>query len=396
MDEVREPLADVTSAADVEIEIPSTDDPVLSIVIVTHGTGPIVLDALRSIVGTAEASTPYEVIVVDNAGAAISTADLLEAGTSGVRLVRMPTNIGFGPGNDVGVSLARGALVCLCNPDIVLPPGWLPPLRAALADPAVGIAAPPLINADGSLQEAGQLLYDDGCTAAVGGPEVAPGDWSHTFTRDVDYASAAFWLLRRSEFLGFNPRLVPAYFEDVDYALRLEAQGQVTRLVVDRPVTHLHGASAAGEVSAIAERSREIFRAEWSARIGNQLRRPTTPGDLVASRDRSCAERVAVLAGRPRDWADAASAAIDWARRMPRQRCTVFVRQAPAEDVGALRRAGVEVVEGDPAVGLAARPGWATRVVVVGGRADGATKRAVRVTQDRVATIERVAQGGAI
>ena len=116
----------------------------------------------------------------------------------------------------------------------------------------VGIAAPVLVDRDGSLQEAGQLVYDDGCTAAMGGPEVMPGDWGNAFCRDVDYASAACWVVRRDEFLalgGFDERYRPAYFEDVDYAFRVEQSGRRTRLVVDVPVVHEHGSGASSEAA---------------------------------------------------------------------------------------------------------------------------------------------------
>lgn len=382
MADLSQPVVELTASPQPDVEVPALPDPVLSIVIVTFGTGPVVLDAIRSIVAHTDArATPYEVIVVDNPGAPRASADMLAARTRGVRLIRSATNIGFGPANDLGVSDARGVHVCLCNPDIVLPAGWLAPLLGALDDPVVGIAAPLLLNPDETIQEAGQLLYEDGCTAAIGGPEILTGDWSQAFSHDVDYASAACWLLRRSEFLGFNPRLVPAYFEDVDYALRLEQRGQVTRLVVDRPVVHLHGQSTDGTASAIAERSREVFRGEWAGRLTDQPRRPSSPLDALLARDRMCPERVAVVS-RPADVQHASGVAAELARAHPRWRVSLFADDVPTSAV--LQREGVEVCIGPPPVTLAARPGWATQGRLAAGRFDRSLRRAVARTQPGV------------
>ena len=229
-------MAERTAGGSVNaVEVRLHDEPLVSIVVVTYGTGPIVLDCLTAI--AANTVIPYEVIVVANPPASPEddpSVALLRVESRGVTLVASDENLGFAGGNELGVEHARGTFVCFLNPDAVVGPGWLEPLVAALDDERVGVAAPVLIDPDGSLQEAGQLLYDDGGTAAIGGPEVLSGDETQAFSRDVDYASAACWLVRRDEHLqrgGFDLRYHPAFFEDVDYALRVEHGGQVSRLV---------------------------------------------------------------------------------------------------------------------------------------------------------------------
>ena len=209
---------------------------------------------------------PYEVIVVANPPASPEddpSVALLRTESRGVTLVASDENLGFAGGNELGVEHARGTYICFLNPDAIVGPGWLEPLVAALDDERVGVAAPVLIDPDGSLQEAGQLLYDDGGTAAIGGPEVLSGDETQAFSRDVDYASAACWLVRRDEHLqrgGFDLRYHPAFFEDVDYALRVEHGGQVSRLVAGRPVVHHHGMGGAGRGHGVAAVSQQTFQ----------------------------------------------------------------------------------------------------------------------------------------
>jgi GT2 family glycosyltransferase len=385
------PTAELTAAAEPDVVVPPCDRPGVSVVIVTHGADRDLMDTIRSLVRETPAGE-LELIVVDNPRAdGRSSARLLRDVTAGIRLIVNDRNVGFGPANDTGVRLARAPLVCLCNPDIVVPEGWLGPLVRALDDPAVGISAPVLVNADGSLQEAGQLLLDDGNTVAVGGPELFSGDWAQVFTRDVDYASAAFWLLRRDEYLGFNPKLVPAYFEDVDYALRLEQRGQVVRLVVDRPVTHVHRSSLSSAASTIAERSRDIFRAEWAERLRQQHPRPATGLDALLARDRQCAHRLAVVATRSRRVEGAAAAAMRLAVARPRARVALIAGQVAIPRARTLRATGVEVVEGDPGELVAARSPWATAVIGGFGRLGRTTRAALAgsgVDARRIAQID--------
>ena len=89
-----------------------------------------------------------------------------------ITLIEVDENLGFSGGNNLGAHHATGELLCFLNPDVVVGPGWLEPLVASLDDPTVGIAAPVLVNVDGSLQEAGQLDVRRWVHAAVGGPEV--------------------------------------------------------------------------------------------------------------------------------------------------------------------------------------------------------------------------------
>ncbi|MEX2627088.1 MAG: glycosyltransferase family 2 protein [Ilumatobacteraceae bacterium] len=337
--------------------VPPCPEPVVSIVIVTYGTGEVVLDALASVV--AHTTIPYEVVVVDNPRGRDATRDLLRRSTSGVILLTPDENLGFGGGNDAGVEMARGRYVCFLNPDVIVGEGWLEPLVAALDDPAVAIAAPPLLDPDGSLQEAGQSVYADGCTAAIGGPELFPGDTGQLFDRDVDYASAACWLVRRHEHVergGFDPRFHPAFFEDADYALRVERAGQVTRLVTASPVVHHRGQGGAGRDLAMGERGLAVFR---SVHAEDLVGRPPRPADVadeagaVELRDHRCGRRrvLAVRAGAAHGVVrDAFESVLADAAASPRERATLVVAERGMladDDLQRAARVGLEVVVGD-------------------------------------------------
>jgi hypothetical protein len=240
----------------------------VSIIIVTYGTGEILEECLAAIAEhtgdeLADRISAYEVIVVDNPPADGRTRTAVRLrDRDDLRLIEAEENLGFAGANNLGMLHATGAMVCFMNPDVVVGPGWLAPLVVALDDPAVAVAAPVLVNPDGSHQEAGQRLLSDGSTHPLGVDE----------SDRADYASAALWLVRRADHLGlggFDQRYHPAYCEDVDYCLRVGAAGG--RVVVcDVPVVHERGGGGAGGDVVLAQRSQTYLKARWAVELADR------------------------------------------------------------------------------------------------------------------------------
>jgi GT2 family glycosyltransferase len=342
----------VAEAPDV-IRFPEVARPDVTVVMLTYNRWDLTKEALRLL---AEMTEPrYEVVIVDNASTDGTLAALERV--EGARILRNPTNVGFGPGNNQGAAMARGRYLLLLNSDAWVRPGWLEPLiEVADADPGVAAVAPKLLYPDGRLQEAGSIIWRDGRVRQYG-----DGDRSnrpeYNFRRTVDYASAACLLIRRSAFTsvgGFDPRFAPVYYEDVDLCLAL---GAGPGRVVYQPrsvVEHVRGASSTGGVrSARVERNRRLLRARWQSILD---RRPpeswrVEPSGIVGGRDALTCERILVLTG-PRP--DAAGAPeqrrLDGlitaaARRWPDARWTVgSLDGAPVTRPDDLGDAGIEAV----------------------------------------------------
>ena len=208
-----------------------------------------------------------------------------------VEVVAPGENLGFAGANNLGVATAGDVeVIAFLNPDIELTEGWATPLLAALDDPQVGIAAPVLLTPEGDIDEAGQAVFSDGGSVAVGGPEWPEYPQSYASVmvdRDVDYASAACWTMRRAvfdELGGFSGAYWPAYFEDNDLAQRARQAGYVTRLCTTRPVVH-HRDGASAERVAIAERSRAVFERTWADLLPTKPDRALLTSDPHAVRD---------------------------------------------------------------------------------------------------------------
>lgn len=252
----------ITRSAAADVVVPTCDRPLVSVITVTYGTGSIILDCIDALVATLS-DVEFEIIVVDNpADGGMPPADRLRLATSGVHLVLPGQNTGFGGGNQLGVAAARGELICLLNPDLITQPGWWQPLHDAITDVSVGIAAPVLLDPDGTVQECGQTLDHRGNTAPVATvPEQA--------IVDVTYSSAACWVIRANTLHrsgGFDPRYYPAYFEDVDLALRIHELGLRTVVATGSRVVHRHGSSTRHAAPpAVAQQA--IFRRRWAGHL---------------------------------------------------------------------------------------------------------------------------------
>src|SRR5207237_1429486 len=81
---------------------------------------------------------------------------------------------------------------------------------------------------DGTLQEAGSIVWRDGSCLGYGRGD-APLQPMYQYVRDVDFCSGALLLTPRALFQqlnGFDERYKPAYYEEVDYCVRLWKLGR--------------------------------------------------------------------------------------------------------------------------------------------------------------------------
>jgi GT2 family glycosyltransferase len=86
-----------------------------------------------------------EIVVVDN-GSDIGVLEWLNEQMTkqpSIRFVRLPSNVGYARGVNIGVGLSRGRYVCLLNSDTVVTQGWAEKLVEALTETdSLGIVSP--------------------------------------------------------------------------------------------------------------------------------------------------------------------------------------------------------------------------------------------------------------
>jgi len=184
------------------------------------------------------------VIVVDD-GSADPGALRAVVDRVGARVLRHDTPRGPAAARNAGLATASTPLVAFLDSDVLPTPGWLEPLLAHLADPAVGLVAPRIVAlppprgwssqspVSGWLgrYEAVRSSLDLGPDAAVIVPR----------TRVAYVPSAAMLVRRTAAGAGFDDAMHVA--EDVDLVLRLHLAGWRMRYEPTSRVAHDHRTS---------------------------------------------------------------------------------------------------------------------------------------------------------
>jgi GT2 family glycosyltransferase len=265
------------------IHFERTEYPRASIIVLGWRSAPLLLNCLDSIARNVH-HVSYEVVITLNAPAAALLRDLA-ARVSGAVLVVSRANRGFGGGCNQGVAHARGEYVVLLNDDTEVEPGWLEAL-VATADryPAAGAVGSRVLNPDGTLQEAGALVWDDGSAAAIGGSVLPVDPLVLNELRRVDYCGGEALLVRRSSWdavQGFSDDFYPAYYEDVDLCFKIASRGEVVLFEPAARLRHASGASTSRRYRTfMMGRSKRLFVERWSAILAD--RDPPKPDDPVA------------------------------------------------------------------------------------------------------------------
>ena len=232
--------------------------PRVSIVIPVYGQHQYTFNCLNSLAQHTDLQD-VEVIVVDDASPDPARPAMPDV--QGVQWVRNPQNLGFIGSCHAGADLARGEFVLMLNNDVQVTPGWLDALLDVFSLRSdTGMVGARLIYPNGSLQEAGGIVWQDGSAwnwGRNGDPELP----TYKYLRPTDYCSGACLLLRLSDWQalnGFDTVFTPAYYEDTDLAFRIQAAGQVVYYQPEAVIVHYEGISSGTDVSQGAKKHQVI------------------------------------------------------------------------------------------------------------------------------------------
>ncbi|MCW0213871.1 MAG: mycofactocin biosynthesis glycosyltransferase MftF [Pseudonocardia sp.] len=173
-------------------------------------------------------------VVVDDGGA---DPEFLahEVHAAGGRVVRHERSRGPAAARNSGLAAATTPLVAFLDSDVVPLDGWLAPLLAHLADPAVGLVAPRIVALPPHRGVIGR--YE----AVRSSLDLGPDPALIVPRSRVAYVPSAALLVRRAALgRGFDEEMHVA--EDVDLVLRLHAEGWRLRYEPSAEVAHEHRA----------------------------------------------------------------------------------------------------------------------------------------------------------
>jgi GT2 family glycosyltransferase len=261
----------------------------VSIVIINLNQARLTLGCIDSIVEhTSELA--YEIIVVDN-GSSADELDVLKRASDRFKLICLNRNLFFGEASNIGAERATGDLLLFLNNDIKVTPRWMEPLVGTLETAyCAGAVGAKILHPNDELLEAGGIVRPDGWGIQVGkGGMKLPLGFANA-TRVTDYCSGACLLMRTQVFLdlgGFDPIFDPAYFEDVDLAIRLRSIGLFTYYCGASVVYHEESVtsnriwSSEERLSHIAANHKRLVQ-RWGGYLAQRLEEDPEPEPLPA------------------------------------------------------------------------------------------------------------------
>lgn len=272
------------------------DAPRVSIVIPVFNKSEYSFHCLEALLAHTQGAD-YEVIVVDDCSSD-DTATMLQA-ISGITVLRNTHNSGFIASCNSGAAAARGEFLLFLNNDTEVQDGWLQALLQTFSDfPDAGLVGAKLLYADGTLQEAGGIVWRDG-SAWNHGRNDDPNKPEYCYLRAVDYCSGACILLRRADFAalgGFDTHYSPAYYEDTDLAFRLRATGKQVYYQPNARVFHFEGVTSGTDLGSGVKEYQRVNAVKFFERWQHTLATHRAPGVAPQlEKERSVRKRILVV-----------------------------------------------------------------------------------------------------
>jgi len=246
-----------------------------TIIIPTRNRHHLLKTCIESIRPAAE-RVQAEILIVDNDSSDSDTLDyLIEIEGRVATVLRASGDFNFPRLNNRAAEAARGEVLCLLNNDVkALDDQWLDEMLSRIAERDVGAVGALLVWPSGVVQHGGVVL----------GPSFAAAHaFSDRIDSDVGYGdllcvahecsavTAACLVTRRRDFLevgGMDEVRFPVNFNDVDYCLKLRANGKRIVFTPHAKLTHLEAASRGVDLRPDQEKrfARELqhLRAKWA------------------------------------------------------------------------------------------------------------------------------------
>ena len=259
--------------ADSSIAFPELTEPLISIILVLYNRAELTLSCLQSLLN--QNFNNYEVIIIDN-NSQDSTQKLLTK-IANARIIFNQENKHFLLAANQGGKIATGKYLLFLNNDTqIIGDSLNSAIKTISSDATIGAVGGKIILPDGTLQEAGSIIWQDGSCLGYGRGD-DPQASQYMFAREVDYCSGAFLLTPRQLFYeigGFDPIYQPAYYEETDYCVKIHKAGK--KIIYDPKITILHYEFASSENSdraiALQQKNQEIFIAQHQDWLQSQYK----------------------------------------------------------------------------------------------------------------------------
>jgi len=196
--------------------------PLVSIIVVNWNAGEYLKNCIKSLID--QTYQNFEIILVDNASTD-NSIQYVEKNFPTVQIIKNKENVGFAKGNNIGISISKGDMIALFNPDAIADKEWLSNLVSVLqGSKKIGAAA-------GKIFYLGDEFGKDAvfCTWSKIDPYTAV---PYNFFDDepsskVDYLSGAAMLVKKEviQRVGKLDTSYFLYFDETDWCARMIRAG---------------------------------------------------------------------------------------------------------------------------------------------------------------------------
>ena len=259
------------------LEIASSDNPLVSIIIPVYNQFAYTFNCLESLSVNLSSDLAYEIIIVNDA----STDDTLEQLATlvkGIKVLTNAENSGFIRSCNYGASQAKGQYLYFLNNDTRILENCLESLlKLIVNNPQVGAVGSKLIYANSKQQEAGGIIWNSADGWNYGRLD-SPEEPEYNYVRPVDYCSGASLLAPTDLFKqlgGFSQDFIPAYYEDTDLCFAIRELGYQVLYQPQSNVIHYEGITSGTDLSSGIKQYQVInqtkFREKWSKVLTKHL-----------------------------------------------------------------------------------------------------------------------------
>lgn len=232
-----------------------SETPIVSIIIPFYNQEKFTWNCLIHLNQNLSNKYPFEIILVDDNSTEENDFSLIE----GIKIIKNETNLGFLKNINKGIKAAKGSYIYILNNDTAVEKNFLDELFYVFENyNDVGAVGSKLLNANGTLQEAGSVfLKNFDIHQIVRNKE--PNDPEVNYIYQVDYCSGCSLLFKKfkDDKISLNlldETFVPAYFEETDFCFDLKYnQSKKIYYTPFSKVLHYNGVSYNGKTNSTKE-----------------------------------------------------------------------------------------------------------------------------------------------
>jgi GT2 family glycosyltransferase len=171
---------------------------------------------------------------------------------------------------------AKGDILVFVNSMCLPLRGWFQPLLQIFRNnPKAGAVGGKLIDPDGSLHEAGGIVFSNGFIAGFGNRDPDGDAPLYNFVREVDYCSVTFFATRRllfDELNGFDTNFDSTDYSAADYGLKIRRKGFQVLYQPESTFTYTNR-----NFNNHTDKSREMLMNRWTDSL---KQRPSLPREI--------------------------------------------------------------------------------------------------------------------